>query len=247
MRTLAKVRAVIFDYIGTLMNCKSYSMDASRLKLYKALVAQGFDVGKDRFLEAYIRAHEKYRVVRYEQLREINNAIWVADALTEIGYNVNADDANVRAALNVFFKDYVDSLYLREGAKKLIQKAVQHGMVGLVSNFTHAPVVYSSLHQLGIGKCFNAIVVSEANGWRKPSAHIFDEALGRLQVLASEAVYIGDSPLEDIKGAGDVGLRTVFVSSEFNSLSDLLESKIKPDFTVNSLEEICEKFDEITG
>ena len=63
-----------------------------------------------------------------------------------------------------------------------------------------------------------------------------------MQVKASEAVYIGDNPIEDIKGAGDAGLRTVFVSSQFNSLKDLLESKIKPDFTVNSLEEICEKF-----
>jgi FMN phosphatase YigB (HAD superfamily) len=222
-------------------------MDDSRLKLYNALAAEGFNVGKDQFLDAYIRAHEKYRVVRYEQLREVTNAVWVAEALNELGYKVRADDAHVKAALNVFFKDYVDSLTLREGAKKLINKAVQHSRVGLVSNFTHAPVVYSSVRQFGIGECFNAIIVSEANGWRKPSKHIFNDALSRLQVLASEAVYIGDSPVEDIKGAGDAGLRTVFVSSQFNSLVDLLESKIKPDFISNSLEDICEKFDEITA
>ncbi len=247
MRALAKVKAIIFDYIGTLVNCKSYSMDTSRLKLYNALVAEGFNVEKDQFLEAYIRAHEKYRVVRYEQLHEVTNAVWVAEALSEIGCNVHADDAHVKAALNVFFKDYIDSLTLRDGAKKLIKKSVQHGRVGLISNFTHAPVVYSSVRQLGISECFNAIVVSEANGWRKPSPHIFDDALSRLQVLASEALYIGDNPIEDIKGAGDAGLRTVFVSSQFNSLKDLLESKAKPDFTACSLDEICEKFDEITA
>jgi putative hydrolase of the HAD superfamily len=247
MRKLAKVKAVIFDYIGTLVNCKSYSMDASRAKLYNALAAEGFTVGKDRFLAAYIRAHEKYRLVRYEQLREVTNAVWVAEALSEVGYKVHADDVHVKAALNVFFKDYVDSLTLRDGAKKLVEKAAQWGKIGLVSNFTHAPVVYSSMRQLGIGKFFNAVVVSDANGWRKPSEHIFNYALSMLQVKASEAVYVGDSPLEDIKGAKDVGLRTVFVPSQFNSLSDLLVSKLKPDFTAIDLEEIFEKFCEIFG
>ncbi len=247
MRALEKVKAVIFDYIGTLVNCKSYSMDASRLKLYNALVAQGFEAEKDQFLDAYIKAHEKYRVVRYEQLREVTNAVWVAEALRELGFNVDDENVHVKAALNVFFKDYIDSLSLREGAEELIKKAVHYGWVGLISNFTHAPVIYSSMWKLGINGFFDSIVVSEESGWRKPSACIFEEVLGQLNVKASEAVYIGDSPVEDIKGAGDAGLRTVFIPSQFNSLKNLLESKIKPDFIVNSLEEICERFSEITA
>ena len=54
-------KAVILDYIGTLVNCGNYSMEASREKLYSALKAEGFEVAKDRFLAAYIAAHEKYR------------------------------------------------------------------------------------------------------------------------------------------------------------------------------------------
>ena len=65
-------KAIIFDYIGTLVNCKNYTMDASKQKLYTALVAEGFDVAKDNFLEAYNLAHEKYRKVRYEQLQRSN-------------------------------------------------------------------------------------------------------------------------------------------------------------------------------
>jgi hypothetical protein len=37
-------KTVIFDYIGTLVNCRNYSMDDSKLKLYSALVAEGFNV-----------------------------------------------------------------------------------------------------------------------------------------------------------------------------------------------------------
>ncbi len=42
-------RAVIFDYIGTLVNCGNYTMPASREKLHHALVAEGFEVDKDKF------------------------------------------------------------------------------------------------------------------------------------------------------------------------------------------------------
>ena len=78
-------------------------------------------------------------------------------------------------------------------------------------------------------------MVSEENGWRKPSSHIFQDALNKLQVQANEAIYIGDSPIEDIKGAKEAGLKTVFVPSQFNTLKDLLNSQQKPDFIAKDL------------
>ncbi len=242
---LGKIKAVIFDYIGTVVNCTGYSMDASKMKLYTSLVDEGFKVEKDTFLEAYSRSHEKYRVVRYKELREVTNAIWVAEALNEIGYNVTPEDERIKAALNVFFKDFIDSLRLRAGAAKLFQHAADYGKVGLLSNFTYAPVVYCSLSHLDVSKYFNTVVVSDENGWRKPSPHIFKDVLDRLQVKADEAVYIGDSPLEDIKGAKAAGLRTVFVRSQFYAQKDLAACSQTPEFTANNLREIYEKFTQI--
>ncbi len=242
---MACAKAVIFDYVGTLVNCRNYTMDASKEKLHMALAAEGFDVAKERFLEAYNLAHEKYRKVRYEQLREVTNAVWVAEALCNRGFKVAADDCRVKAALNVFFKDFIDTLELRAGAKKLIKQAQAQCKVGLISNFTHAPVIYKSLRQLGINTFFNAVVVSEENGWRKPSSHIFQDALNKLLVQANEAVYIGDSPIEDIKGAKQAGLKTVFVASQFNTLKDLLNSQQKPDFIGKDLQSISESLTEI--
>ena len=242
---MACIKAVIFDYVGTLVNCRNYTMEASREKLHAALANEGFDVAKDKFLEAYIQAHEKYRRVRYEQLREVTNAVWVAEALCNLGFKATADDYRIKAALNVFFKDYIDMLGLRAGAKKLIKQAAEQCKVALISNFTHAPVIHKSLRQLRINTFFNVVVISEENGWRKPSSHIFQDALNRLQVNANEAVYIGDSPIEDIKGAKQAGLKTVFVPSEFNTLKDLLDSLQKPDFIAKDLQSISESLTEI--
>jgi HAD superfamily hydrolase (TIGR01549 family) len=244
---MACAKAVIFDYIGTLVNCGGYTMDASRDKLHTALAAEGFDVAKDKFLQAYIEAHEKYRKVRYKKLKEVTNAVWVAEALCNLGFDVSANDDRVKSALNVFFKDFVDTLELRAGAKKLIKQAEQQCKVGLISNFTHAPVIYSSLRKLGISDFFNVVVVSEENGWRKPSSHIFEDALNKLQVPANQAVYFGDSPIEDIRGAKQAGLKAVFVPSQFNTLKDLFESQQTPDFMAKDLQVICENFTEILG
>ena len=78
---------------------------------------------EDKFFAAYIVAHEKYRKVRYEQLREVTNAVWVAEALCNLGFQVTPDDSRIKAALNVFFQDFIDTLELREGAKKLLKQA----------------------------------------------------------------------------------------------------------------------------
>jgi len=238
-------QAVIFDYIGTLVNCRNYTMDASKLKLHRALVAEGFSVEEKSFCDAYDLAHEKYRKVRYEELREVTNAVWVAEALCNLGFEVSADDRHIKAALNVFFQNFIDTLELRAGAKKLLGQTQEHGKVGLISNFTHAPVIYKSLRKMRINEFFNAVVVSEEVGWRKPSPHIFQDALNRLQVKAYEAIYVGDSPIEDIKGAKEARLKTVFVPSQFNKLKDLQERKQEPDYIAKNLTMISKNLNQI--
>ena len=62
-------------------------------------------------------------IIRYEQLREVTNAVWVAEALSNLGFEVKADDYRIKCALNVFFKAYIDTFELRDGAKKLLKQA----------------------------------------------------------------------------------------------------------------------------
>lgn len=229
------IKAVIFDYIGTLVNCRGYNMADSEDNLYRALKAEGFGIEKESFLAAYNRAHKKYRVVRYEHYQEVTNAVWVAEALTNLGFKIAADDPRVVAGLDVFFQDFIDTLELREGAVELLEELGKSYRLGLLSNFTYGPVIRKSLEKIGINQHFNAIIVSEEVGWRKPSPVIFQDMLLRLGVAKSEALFIGDSPLEDIKGALNMDIKTVFVPSQFNSIEDLAESKLMPDYSVLDL------------
>ena len=234
---MADVEAVILDFIGTLTHVTEFSLEKSKLKLYKSLVKAGFNVAETDFLNAYNQSYEESRLKRYNELVEVTDAVWVARALSRLGFETDPEDLRVKTAVAVFFQDYLNSLELNQCAEQLLSRISKQYKTGLVSNFTCAPVIYAALRKLKINKFFNAVLVSEDVGWRKPNKKIFQEALRRLDVNAKETVYVGDCPSEDIGGASAMGMNTVFVPSQFYSLEDLTESKQKPDLIVKN---ICE-------
>lgn len=63
---------------------------------------------------------------------------------------------------------------------------------------------------LGIAEQFDTILVSGEEGVRKPDAEIFARALARCGVAAHEAVFVGDHPVADVRGAHDAGLVPVW-------------------------------------
>jgi putative hydrolase of the HAD superfamily len=239
---LQNTKAIIFDFIGTLTSVRNYSLEKSKIKLHEAIVEAGFDVSLEKFLDAYTQAHEKYRVIRYEKLVEVTNAVWISDALNSLGFKTTPQDSQIRMAVNVFFEDYLNSLELRSCAKKILEKVSTDYTLGLISNFTYAPVIYAGLRKLCVDQFFNAILVSEDAGWRKPHVKIFEEILRRLDAKAEETVYVGDSPLEDIKGAKAVGMKTIFVPSQFYSLENLYESRQMPDMIMKNICELYKNF-----
>ncbi|MDH5481807.1 MAG: HAD family hydrolase [Candidatus Bathyarchaeota archaeon] len=235
-------KAVIFDFIGTLANVKNYNLGISKMKLYRAIVDAGFNVDIESFSEAYDQAHEKYRIIRYEKLVEVTNAVWISEALNMLGFKTTPEDTRIKTAVNMFFEDYLNSLELRPHVKKMLRELSKNHKLGLVSNFTYAPVIYASLRKLSISQFFSVVQVSEDAGWRKPNTKIFQETLRKLGVNAKETIYVGDSPLEDIKGAKKVGMKTIFISSQFYSLDDLYESKQQPDFIFSDILELYRNF-----
>lgn len=239
IKNLGVTKAIIFDFIGTLTNVKEYRPEMSKTKMYEALVKAGFNVSEKNFFDAYDRSYEKYRLRRYQELVEITDSVWISDALNCLEFQTAPSDLRVKTAVNAFFKDYLDALELNPCADRLLAQLPKHLKVGLVSNFTYAPVIYVALRKLRINKFFNVVLVSQDFGWRKPNPEIFHEVLKRLGVKAVESVYVGDSPLEDIRGAARTGMKTVFVPSQFYSFENLYESGVKPDLIVRNICELC--------
>lgn len=235
--------AVIFDFIGTLAKVENYSLEDSEEKLFESLVADGFIVDHGRFMDAYDKAYRKYRDVRYRQLVEVDNAVWVSDALNLLDFATTPEDKCVKKAVSVFFEGYLSALKLRRFARSTLRKLSRLCYIGLVSNFTHAPVVYAGLRELKINDYFSIVLVSQAIGWRKPNPEIFKEILRRLDVKADEVFFVGDTPREDIQGAKNVGMKTVFIPSQFNTLTDMQKADTPPDHYIEDLGDLFKILD----
>ena len=240
---MPEVNTVVFDFIGTLTELDNYPYEGSKEKLYHSLAENGYNSSQAAFFEVYEKTYQKYRRIRYEHLTEVTNSVWVSEVLNTLGYSTDPNDRIIQTAVTAFFEDYLAALKLRRSAKSTLKKLRKKYKVGLISNFTHPPVIYSSLKKLGIEKLFNEVLVSGAVGWRKPSTRIFVEALRRLDAEAKETIFVGDTPLEDIQGAKGVGMRTIFIPSQFKNLQDLQQTHTAPDHVIEDLSEILSILD----
>jgi putative hydrolase of the HAD superfamily len=70
------------------------------------------------------------------------------------------------------------------------------------------------LDSLGILDFFQAVIVSAIEGIEKPSPEIFHRALARLDLEAHCVLHVGDSPLEDYRGAEGAGLTPVLLDRQ---------------------------------
>lgn len=103
-------------------------------------------------------------------------------------------------------------------------------LLGMITN-GYTEFQAGNIRELGIEKYFDAILISEKEGLRKPDEQIFERALERLGVKAEEAIYVGDHPLDDVKASAMAGLTSVWKrNSHWESAA--------ADFIIDELDEI---------
>ena len=197
----------------------------------------GFSFDDNDFLESYRATVRGYRTIRNEGLREVNNRVWLCDTLNKMGYDVEATDPAIVSAVERYFG--VWRLFMYPEVPEALERISRGYDTGLVSNFTDSSFLRISLMKFGLEGYFDSVVVSDAVGWRKPHPRIFVHFLDSLRVEAEEAVYIGDDPDADVRGARDAGITAVLIRRQGvkgkNPDDDAL-----PDYTVNSLLELEE-------
>ena len=88
---------------------------------------------------------------------------------------------------------------------------------------------------LGIGHCFDPVVISGEVGVAKPNSVIFEIALDRIAVEKESVWHVGDNLLTDVVGGNAAGLVTVWL----NRIEDLRkEDDPKPDIQISSLSDL---------
>jgi putative hydrolase of the HAD superfamily len=81
--------------------------------------------------------------------------------------------------------------------------------LAVVSNWdSRLPALLDSLNLHGY---FAAVLVSALEGIEKPAPELFARAAERVGVPTAACLHVGDSPLDDVRGAESAGMRAVLV------------------------------------
>ena len=107
--------------------------------------------------------------------------------------------------------------------------------LGLLSNFDDSQTGQEVLFDTGISHLFEAVIISADTGLRKPNPKIFEQMLARLGIAASQILFVGDTPRDDIAGAAGVGMRTAWISAGKGPWPEGLSA---PDYVIGDLAEL---------
>jgi putative hydrolase of the HAD superfamily len=187
------VRAVFFDVGGTLIHVwpsvgEIYSRIASR---------HGINV---RARELERRFHESWKLLKHGGLTVSRKEWWRELVFRTLGQQ----DEECFAELFELFAGPEVWRVFPDVVEALAAARTRGWHVGVISNWDAR--LRPLLERLDLARHFDSITISCEVGAEKPDARIFHAALQASRVKASEAMHIGDSAVEDVKGAEAVGM-----------------------------------------
>ena len=171
-------------------------------------------IGRDDLPEAAaVTAHFRERYEPFfwvpGTLEELEYPGLVRELLAEFG--LDATDEEVARFLEAEHAAWAPARQLGATSLALLEALRDRGLkVGLVSNaFDPGWLLHRTLAEMGLAERLDVAVFSSEVGKRKPHPAIFERALDELGVRPEEALFVGDRLFEDVRGAADLGMRTV--------------------------------------
>jgi putative hydrolase of the HAD superfamily len=195
-----KIRAVLFDLDGTLLNRRVTFRRHLQLQVQR-LDDLFSDAGGD-LVERMLVLDDNGSAPRHEFYHRIAEEFslpgWASARLLE-DFEAHFPEScvpvpNLSVTLNA----------LRKAGLQL----------GLITN-GRVLIQGRKIDGLGIRHLLDVVVISESAGVRKPDPRIFADALSRLGVVPSAAAYVGDNPEVDVLGAKRSGLVAIWKRDTF--------------------------------
>ena len=209
---VADIRAVFFDVGGTL----AYPHPSFHGLIAHVCQQHGLDVHADDTERAepavWAKIAEREDAGRgYSLTRDRSRSFWLwvyQTFLTELGYPAAAQSGLPEKLFNTFVRQENYRLY--DDAMPTLKRFQGSGLtLGVISNWEEW--LERLMVGLGIRQYFDCVVVSGLSGVEKPDAEIFQCALEAAGVRPEEAIHVGDSLRDDVRGAEAVGIRAVLL------------------------------------
>ncbi|MEM1544126.1 MAG: HAD family hydrolase [Candidatus Bathyarchaeia archaeon] len=236
MSRLSGIKAVLFDLFDTLLLIKDSNISENCLKnIHRFLVSNGVNVSYEDFMRAYSDVRKSLYDRISKRLEEPHFKIRITDTLRRLGYNCNIEAPIVKGATEAYSEEFARHVYSDEEAHHTLCRLRERGYkIGVISNFAIPECAHKLISDYGLKDLLDVTVISAEVNRRKPSPEIYNFALGLLGINAEEAVFVGDTPDIDIRGAKAVGMKTILILRREMEIS----AEDKPDFVIKRLSDL---------
>jgi len=195
-----QIKALIFDFGGVLMrteNSEPRRQLAERFNLsVEELMAMVFDSEEGHLAEIGQMSSE-------ERWRQVTQRLGL----------------NSPQAWQAFPRDFFAGQVLDTELTHYVRRLRGRYKTALLSNASESLHEYV-LNELGLGDCFDVIIVSALVGMRKPDPAIYRLALEQLHVAPHEAAFIDDMRV-NVEGAASVGIHAIQFTTRDALLAEL--------------------------
>ena len=229
-----RFQVIFFDAAGTLFRVRGSVADI----YLRHAMNHGFKANEEslgKIQAAFARAFQDappavFAATEPAQIKQCER-MWWFDIVHNVFYRVGMFDR-----FDTFFEEVFDVfaqpdswMLYPETLKVLEDLKTQQYELGIISNFDSR--LFVVLRGLGIAEYFQTVTISSLAHAAKPSGRIFTQALEKHAVEPEDAVHVGDSLDEDVKGAQQAGLTGILVEREPGSATQGVR-------TIRTLEEL---------
>ena len=174
--------------------------------------------------QAWLRAHRPGAVDAFDHdgLWEFKKSVWrrhpelahhVSDMRRQMlyelqvaaGYGEDESRQGAREAFAVFLAER-HRVVLYEEALGVLDTLAKKYTLGALTNGN------ADIYKTDAAEYFDFAFLAEEIGASKPHPDMFEAALAHAGVAAGHIVHVGDDPEHDVRGAREVGMRTVWVN-----------------------------------
>ncbi len=231
-------KAVIFDWAWTLVDLVDEDDRRPFLKMY------GFLQGRGVRLPEFNDCYQAYRDIFFkmiEESRKTHREACFEPVLKYLLLKYSIDivgKATVEEILKSYYQEVFSVRKVFPDVLETLQDLQARGMrLGIISNTTNPPFMkdYERV-KMGLDPFFEFSIYSSDVPYRKPHPSIFELAVSYLELKPEEILFVGDSPVQDISGAQNVGMTAAWINRNGKQLPE----GIHPQYEVRVLTDLLE-------
>jgi len=238
------IRAVLFDYGGTLVRPKKPWEETSAEPLRSVYtLLHGYDpkISFQAFLELDESIFQKYSKLEADENRDIPDIVKYEEIVDRLFPNRSRAwrERVARKANRVWWDTLTPNWVIRKNARKTLAELRSMKLqLAIVSDHHNHDALTRHLSRLGISSNFSHVFSSTQMGVRKPDRRIFARCLSLMKIRRQEAIFVGDSLEYDVEGGRRASIRTILIVDETPDNQGYQDAGTMADFTIHDLREI---------